>query len=316
MSTAGADAVAETDATAPVEGEEAAPAEETTEGEPAAESATEGEQPAAEGEQAEGEAQPDDKAQPDETELAALAEKYAKDLWATANRTMAAARRAEARVKQTQAENATLKSHLSTYAAFVDRLSKGDPTALAEVGFKSVKAFLDAVANHGEAKPETAETRVERLERELRERNEAEARAKHEAVVAEQQKLVFDHIGTDKDRWKYAGSKMGRDLLWQALGEYVGMHGDIDEAGVNAVADAVESGLREDFGAPAYTPKTSAARPAAKAGAPVSATEKKNSGRTLTNATSSGAPATRELSLDPIERKRQVNEELRAQGLL
>jgi ribosomal protein S20 len=314
MSTAGADAVAETDATpAPVEGEEAAATDETTEGAPPAEPPVEGEQAAAEGEGAE---KPEEKPEPDETELAALAEKYAKDLWATANRTMAAARRAEARVKQTQAENATLKGHLQTYASFVERMQKGDPTALAELGFKSVREYLDAVANHGEAKPETAETRVERLERELRERTEREAKEKHEALVAEQQKLVFDHIGTDKERWKYTGSKMGRDVLWQALGEYIRMHGDIDDHGVNAVADAVEAGLREDFGAPAYIPKVSAARPAAKAGAPVTATEKKNSGRTLNNGTGSGAPVTKELPLDPVERKRLVNEQLRAEGLL
>jgi hypothetical protein len=317
MSAAGSAAAATETTETPTEGAET---EGTTEAE-ATETPPEGEggAPAPETETTEGEApaegeQPEEKPTPEEGELAALAEKYAKDLWSTANRTMAAARRAEARVVAVKNENTTLKSHLQVYSTFVDRLQKGDPSALGEIGFKSVREFLDAVANHGEQKPETAESRLERLEREQKERDSKETAAKHEAFVAEQKKLVFGAVDADKARFRYVSTSRGHGELWEALGEYVKLHGDISDDGVFAVADAVEASLREEFGAPP-PPRVPAARPAAKNGAPAPA-EKKNSGKTLNNATGSGAPATRDYPMDLAERKRVVNAELRAEGLL
>lgn len=274
----------------------------------------EGEQTPPEGEQssapAEGE-QPAAAAEPEipEATLQAAVEKYAKDMWAQANRTMAAARRAEARAKTLTTENETLKGHNQQFAGFVNRLVKGDASALADIGFPTVRAFLDAIAAHGEAKPPSADDRVSELEKKIREREEAVKASEQRAVVEREQKLVFDHIAGDKKRWQYTGTARGRDEAWEALGEYVALHGDIDDASVDRVLDAVEASLRAEFGAPQVSP----IRPGAKNGGSAAPTA---SGKTLTSKGASSAPGASELPLDPDERRRAVNARLKADGLI
>lgn len=279
--------------------------DETTEGAP-----VEGEPPA------EGAADPDIEPAPelpaaaadlDEETLRSAAFKFA-------NKTMAAVRRAEKRVETVKTENTTLKGHLQTYAGFVDRLQKGDPTALREIGFGTVSEFLDAVTNFGEVKTPTAETRLEALERQLKEREEAAARTGHEAVVAESQRLVFAHVDGDKSRWKYTATAIGHEQLWDALGEYFAIHGEVPDAVVPILADATEKHLRAQFG-----DTNSGQRQPVKPGASPpqqAASGRRNSGQTLTNRGSSGAPAPKRYSDDPDERSRQIQEELRVEGLL
>jgi hypothetical protein len=244
-----------------------------------------------------------------EATLQAAVEKYAKDMWAQANRTMAAARRAEARAKALTTENATLKEHNGKFAGFVNRLVKGDASALADIGFPSVKSFLDAIAAHGEAKPPSADDRVSELEKRIKDREEAVKAAEQRAVVEREQTRVFDHIASDKSRWKYTGTTRGRDEAWEALGEYVALHGDIDDASVDRVLDAVEASLRAEFGAPQVSPT----RPGAKNGGSAAPTA---SGKTLTNKGASSAPGASEYPLDPDERRRAVNARLKADGLI
>jgi len=280
--------------------------EQTVEGE-TQEVPAEGEQPAA---PAEGE-QPAAVADPEipEATLQAAVEKYAKDMWAQANRTMAAARRAEARAKALTTENATLKEHNGKFVGFVNRLVKGDASALADIGFPSVKSFLDAIAAHGETKPPSADDRVSELEKRIKEREEAVKAAEQRAVVEREQKNVFDHIAGDKKRWQYAGTPRGRDEAWEALGEYVALHGDIDDASVDRVLDAVEASLRAEFGAPQVSPT----RPGAKNGGSAASTA---SGKTLTSKGAASAPGASEYPLDPEERRRAVNARLKADGLI
>jgi hypothetical protein len=268
----------------------------------------------AEGDPADGAAEPDiepaAEAKPteiDEETLRSAAFKFA-------NRTMAAVRRAEKRVEAVKAENATQKQHLQVYAGFVERLQKGDVSALREIGFGSVKEFLDRAANFGDPeKPEPVESRMERLERQLREREEGASKASREAAVAESQRLVFAHVDADKTRWKLTGTSIGHDQLWDALGEYYAMHGDVPDAVVPIIADAVEKHLRAELGidsGPRQPAKTGASpsQPAAGGG--------RNSGKTVTNKGTSGAPAPKRYSDDPDERRKQIEEELRVEGLL
>lgn len=281
---------------------------------PQTETPPEGEQPPApEGEQpaapAEGDQPAAEEPEIPEATLQAAVEKYAKSMWAQANRTMAAARRAEARAKTLTTENETLKSHNQQFSGFVSRLVKGDASALAEIGFPTVRAFLDAIASHGEARPPSADDRVSELEKKLREREEAAKAAEQRAVVEREQKIVFDHIAGDKKRWQYAGTNRGRDEVWEALGEYVALHGDIDDASVDRVLDAVEASLRAEFGAPQISPT----RPGAKNGGSAAPTA---SGKTLTSKGASSAPGVSEYPLDPDERRRAVNARLKADGLI
>lgn len=300
MSTAAVEVPAATEETpeVPAEGEQPAEGETPAPVEGETPAPTEGEQPAA-------------AAEPEipEATLQAAVEKYAKDMWAQANRTMAAARRAEARAKALTTENETLKAHNGQFAGFVNRLVKGDASALADIGFPTVRAFLDAVAAHGEAKPPTADDRVSELEKRIKEREDALAARERQAVVEREQKLVFDHIAGDKKRWQYTGTARGRDEAWEALGEYVVLHGDIDDAGVDRVLDAVEASLRAEFGATQVSP----IRPGAKNGGSAAPTA---SGKTLTSKGAASAPGASEYPLDPDERRRAVNARLKADGLI
>lgn len=291
-------------------------AAETTEAEQAA--ATEGEAAAAEGEQ---QPEAEKPAEIPEEVLKPAAEKYAAELVKRANTTMAAARRAEARTEAVKQENARLKEtaaeqrgHLEYAAKFVERLRSGDPSCFAELGM-TVRQYLDLAKDFREQKPETAETRLERLERERREEREAQAKAEQQRVVAEQQKLLRDHVASDKTRWHYLQTNRGHDELWDALREYAALHpnADIGQAEVDLVADAVEADLRQEFGAPPAA-KPSAPRPGANNGASTASTVRNT--KTLTSKGAAAAPGVSEFSLDPDERRAQVNARLRAEGLL
>src|SRR5687768_14361137 len=74
------------------------------------------------------------KADADEASLKTAAEKYAKDQIAQANRTMAAARRAEKAVADVKAERDALKGHVEQYQGFVKQLREDPLAALARVG--------------------------------------------------------------------------------------------------------------------------------------------------------------------------------------
>ena len=301
-------------ATTPADGDptaddaaDAADTEETTE---------EGAEPAAtDAAPSEGAENPDIEPAPELTPAAAeLDEETLKSAaFKFANKTMAAVRRAEKRVEAVKAENTTYKQHLQVYAGFVERLQKGDVTALREIGIGSVKEFLDRAANFGEEKPPTAESRIEQLERERREEREAAAKRDQQAAVENSQRLVFAHVDADKARWKLTGTSIGHEQLWDALGEYYQLHGDVPDAVVPIIADAVEKHLRAELGI------DSGQRQPAKNGASPSqpaAGGGRNSGKTVTNKGASGAPTEKRYSDDDDERRKQIAEELRREGLL
>lgn len=249
-----------------------------------------------------------------EEQLKVAAEKFAADLVKRANTTMAAARRAEARTEAVKAENTKLKAtaeeqrgHLEYAGKFVERLRSGDPTCFAELGM-TVRQWLDLAKDFGEAKPETAETRLERLERERKEEREAAAKREHEAGVEAARKQVFGIVDADKSRWRMTATPTGHALFWGALGDYWKLHGSVPDEMVPLIADAVEKDMRAEFGEPASAP-----RPGVPNGAPPAAGRNT---KTLTSKGASAAPGVSEYSLDPDERREQVNARLRADGLL
>lgn len=249
---------------------------------------------------------------PEET-LKAAALKYA-------NSTMAAARRAEQRIEAVRRENAEVKGNLQAHQDFVARLQKGDSSALSLIGFKTVREFIDACVNHGEAKPPSPDDRINDIERRLKEREEQLQAREHEAIVSQEQTRVFTLVDGDKKRFSFVATGRGHDEFWGALREYQAMHSDYfarngwtDEM-VLAVADAVEADLRHHFGA-----QVPAARPAAKTGATPADTAAagRNSGKTLTHRGSSGAPSVRERTYASEEElNAAIAEELRAEQLI
>jgi hypothetical protein len=298
----------------PVEGAELTPVD-------GGEAAPPGDEPVAaagEGEEgAEGEGKPAKEEKPKtpaeifasltEAEQQAIARKHA-------NGTMAAARRAEARVEAVKAENAAVKTELGTYKEFTQQLASGDPAALARIGFSSVREFIDRVIAFGGEKPApTAEERVAALEKERQEERAATARARVEETKA----AVFKALEGKPDKYAWTLTKQGRAEVWQGIESYYAEHGVCPDVAVWAIADAIEAEMEADNAPVAQKKFTGQRQPANNGTDPGTARPGSlNPGKTLTSKGSSGAPVVKELSLDPDERRRQVSEELRAAGIL
>lgn len=239
-----------------------------------------------------------------EESLVSAAQKYA-------NKTMAAARRAEARVAAVKQENAQVKAELTTYKEFVGSFKTDPVGAIRRIGFPSLKAFLEHCSDVGEEKvPDEAQE----FRNEFKTWREEQRKQAAEAAINESKTKVFGHIASDKTRWARTATKHGNEVLWEAIEAYYDMHGQIEDSDILYLADEVEKDLRAEFGEPASAPAPGANKgtPPAVAAAPAGRT----SGTTLTNKGNAGTPAKREYSMDPEERRRQINEELKREGLL
>lgn len=272
------------------------------------------ETPAAEG------AAPAEPAAPEITEpvLAAAAEKFAAAKIKAANQTMAAARRAEKATGEVRQELATVKTELAEYKGFVEQVRTSPSAALQRLGY-TVKSFLDHLRNTdgGEKPPETVEERLARIEQERATAQAGGQQAATAAQVAASQRKVFEAV--DKDpRFDLATTDIGHTMLWDAIEAYHAQHKSCPDAAVFALAARVEKQLETNV---ARTRKFSGQRPAATQNGATPAAQAAPAGtnggnNTLTNASTSGAPAPRVYSLDPEERRRQVNEDMRQAGEL
>jgi hypothetical protein len=235
-----------------------------------------------------------------------------------ANKTMAAARRAEARIETVKSENTKLSGENKMYADFVQELRTNPFAAIRKLGFPSVKAFLDSgIAAGGEPAEPTADDRVAALERQIRERDAQSSASAAAARVEASKTAVFGVVDKDTARFDLAATEVGHGMLWDAIVAYHELHGNVPDEAVFALADEVEKDLEAKF---AKTRKLSGQRQtehktgaSAAAGAASAASK---SGKTLSNKQTSGASAVREYSLDPEVRRKQVNEDLRKEGLL
>ena len=274
-------------------------------------------------EPAEGEAKPegepkeaDKPVEIPEEQLKAAAEKYAKGLVVAANRTMAAARRAEQQVERAKAETADLTGKLKLHTDFVAELQRNPFAAIRKIGFKSIREFVEkGQAAGGEPAEPTADDRVTQLEKMIKERDDRDAARAQAAETEASRGRVFAAVDKLTDRYDYATSEIGHEQIWEGIEAYAKAHGTVPDEAVFAIADGVEKELekklsnvrkiRQGQGAKTGQPAGS------KAGSPA-----RTPGKTIANASTSGAPSTKAYSLDPDERDRQVNEDMRAAGEL
>lgn len=234
-----------------------------------------------------------------------------------ANKTMAASRRAQAAAESVKTENTRLASENQAYKAIVEELRANPFAGIRKLGFDTVRAFVDAgIAAGGEPPKPTAEDSVAELRREIRERDERAAREQTERVIEESKRAVFAAVDKATDRYDLATTEVGHARLWDAIVAYNEQYGFVPDEAVYRMADLVEEGLETEF---SKSRKFSVQRPdVTKQGATAAeaATAARNGGKTLTNA-GKGAPAQkRELSLDPDERRKQIDAELRAEGII
>jgi len=233
-----------------------------------------------------------------------------------ANKTMAAARRAEARVETVKAENTKLSGEIGTYREFVQQLASGDPAALARVGFKSPRDYLDKVVAFGGERPApTAEDRVAALEKKLGDREQARAQADATAKVEASKAAVFKAIDADTARFDLATTDVGHEMLWQAVEAYFDEHKECPDEAVYALAEEVEKDLAAKL---AKSKKFNGHSQPANKGTPAGTASPAtlNPGKTLTGKGSAGAPSVKEYSPDDNVRRKQLEDELRAEGLL
>jgi hypothetical protein len=287
-------------------------------------------------EPAEGEKKP--AGEPTEEDKAAVAAKAAKPaeipeevLKAAAlkfaNRTMAAARRAEQATERVKAENATIASQLKVHTDFVAELQANPFAALRKLGFKSVKDFVQrGIDAGGEPKEPTADDRVTQLEKIIKDRDEQAAKQAAEAQTAQAKRNLFDVLDGKAvesngakyhfpDRWDFAATDVGHDAVWEGIEAYTKQHGTCPDEAVLAIADGVERTLEAKFsnvkkfrqgqGAKTGQPAATKAAPAAR-----------TAGKTIANASSSGAPSSKEYSADWDESRKQMIAEMRAEGLI
>lgn len=303
---------AETPAAAPAEGEAAAAEVEET----AVETPAEGAAPV-EGEQAEAvatevEEKPPEETKPEDEKAAITEEALRVAAVRFANKTMAAARRAEQRTETVKQANEQLTSSLKLHTDFIQELRTSPLTAIRKLGFASVRDFLDAGINAGgEPAAPSPEDRVAALEKQIQDR---EAKREREAQVAAIDDVIASKIAADRKTYARTATKHGTNVLWGEIAAYHKLHGSCPPAAVVQLANIVERDLRSEFGDPVFAPPAGAKTPAP---APDNAAPgARNGGKTLTNKQTSSAPATREYSLDPDERRRQVTEDMRAAGEL
>lgn len=329
---AGEDETAETEDTEAETVEDTEPAEPTDETEveddpdveaeaaAAAKAAEKGDKPDEEAEEAEGEPKAvkdltveELTAQLPEDTLRRLGQKFA-------NKTMAAARRAERSTAEANAEvtaqNKALTSELTTYKQFVDQIKASPMTALrrvfgAELTFKQ---FAELVAKGQDAEPAKVDPQVAELRRRLDEKERQEAERNREENVRRSQAAVAEALAKEPDRFDLVTTELGQAQLWDAIVAYNAKYGSVPDDKVFEMADVIEKRLEAQV---SKSKKFSLAQ-RAKTGTPAatkpSAAVK---GKTITNRSSSAAPSKREEKPETeAERDRRINREMREAGEL
>lgn len=232
-----------------------------------------------------------------------------------ANKTMAAARRAERDTEVAKSQNERVTAELTTYKEWAGQFKTAPMTALRRVLGPELtfKQFAEMVAKDpGTAEPPKVDPQVAELKRRLdeKERQERE-RAVAENTRASQQR-VWDALGAEPDRFDLVTTDIGKGQLWDAIVAYHGKYGSCPDDKVFAMADVIEKRLEEQV---AKSKKF--ARPAQKATPATNKPAVAAKGKTITNKSSAGAPAVRANPTETeAERDARINAEMRAAGEL
>jgi hypothetical protein len=306
--------------------EEAEPAETEEEGEAAAAKAAK--------EAEEAEAKPDGKAKPEdkpadepkalkdltvdelatqltEDQLRRVGQKFA-------NKTMAAARRAERATEEIKAAHDKLTGDHKVYVDFANSLRPGAGDIMAQlrrVGWKSFRELAEAVdktpdrgAEPKAIDPEVAELKKWKEDRERREREASAAESTRKSQAA-----VVAALAKEPERFDLVTTELGQAQLWDAIVAYHGKYGSCPDTKVFEMADLIESRLTEQVS----KSKKFTASPAQKGTPPATKPTAGAKGKTITNRSSSAAPSARENKAESEkERDRRINAEMRAAGEL
>lgn len=232
-----------------------------------------------------------------------------------ANKTMAAARRAEKSTGDVRASNEKLAGEVTTYRGFVDQMTSDPMTALRRLpNFTTLKDFVQrCVGSAGAAEPKPLDE-IAALRKRLDDDKAERAAIKAAEAARVSQTRVFEALAEKPERWDVVLTRIGRAELWDSITEYTRINGRCPNAKVFELADKIEAELSKDvsatkkFAGPAQkgTPAAANARPAAS-----------NKGKP-TGKPSASTPATRanDTEEDEDEREARILREMREAGEL
>lgn len=307
---------AEDDAPEDVEGGDEPPEDEEEAAARAAKEAEEGEGEKAEEEKPE-EATPkalkdmtpeELQAQLSESQLRRVAMKFA-------NKTMAAARRAEKSTGEVKAVNEKLTGEVTTYRGFVDQLQNDPLTALKRLpNFTTLKDFVQRCVAAGATAETKPQDEIAALRKRLDERDARIAAENAAAAARASQERVYAALEKEPERWDLVLTRIGKAELWDAITEYTRANGRCPNAKVFELADRIEAELSKDVSATKKFagPAQKGTSTAAKAQPAVSKTGKP----TGKPATSTPAARANEADETEEEREARIIREMREAGEL
>jgi hypothetical protein len=276
---------------------------------------------------AEGEEKPTEEAKPEEKPAEKPAELTEEALQAAAlkyaNKTMAAARRAQRETASVKSENDRLTKAATQAARELDEFKaefrKNPFSAIKRLNFAGIKEFVDHAIDVGEAKPESADDRVARLEKQIADdkaaqkaQQDAAARETSHAAAKERVQKALEAQPEKYDA--VVNTSIGKAAVWEGIQAYAEKYGNVPDAAVYHIAARVEAELATDI---SRARKFKSAAPAStETPAAKTANAARTSGKTITNASGGGAPTAKEYSLDWDEGRKQIAADMKAEGLL
>ena len=247
-------------------------------------------------------------AQLSEDQLKRLGQKFA-------NKTMAAARRAERDTGEARAALEKTTGELTTYKEWAGQFQTAPMAALRRVlgADLTFKKFAELVSGSTDgADPKPVDPEVAALRKRLDDKEKAEQARNAAENTRASQTRVFEALGKD-ERFDLVLNDIGRVQLWDAITHYYGKHGSCPDDKVFEMAEKLEAKLETALS----TSKKFTARPAQKGTPPATKPNAGAKGKTITNKSSAGAPATRTNRVETeAELDRRINAEMRAAGEL
>lgn len=279
---------------------------------------------------ADGEPKPEDEAEkpaeakplkeltPDELQAQLTPEQLMKVAHRFANKTMAAARRAEREVETVRGQNETLTGEIATYRGFVDQFQSDPLAALKRLpGFTTLKEFVSrCVGTAGTAEPKPQDE-IAALRKRLDDRDAAIAAREAEAQNQASQERVFAALEKEPDRFDVVLTDDGRTKLWNAIVAYREAHGRVPNDKVFEMAEAIEERMTASLAKSKKFAQAQSAKTGDTTAANARPAVSKTGAKTITNRSSSSGIVVRDYSkMTEKERDAAILADMKASGEL
>lgn len=292
-------------------------AEEATAAEGEAAAPVEGEAPA-EGEKPPETPKPLNELTPDELQAQLTPEQLMKVAHRFANKTMAAARRAEKEVETVRGKNEQLTGEIATYRGFVDQFQSDPMAALRRLpGFTTLKEFVTRCVGTGTAAEPKPTDEIAALRKRLDDKEAAERNRDAEAQSQASQDRVFAALEKEPDRFDVVLTDDGRTKLWNAIVAYRNVHGRVPNEKVFEMAEAIEERMTASLAKSKKFAQAQSAKTGDSAAANARSAASKTGAKTITNRSSSSGIVVRDYSkMTEKERDAAILADMKASGEL